>query len=189
MFPHPKSEKCPVKKIHANILRSALLTAALTSYSGINALESDTQQEITWSSDGGSSMSLIDGNRVWELAENVIIRQGTLEIVGDRAIIELDGSSNDLRRVTVHGTPVRYQQQLDESGTLVNGSSLTIEFYEDSTDQGMVIDLIGEASIASPDTTMRCATITYLADTDLIRDAQGPCQGSLSQSSSQGSSQ
>lgn len=143
------------------------------------ALESDTQQEIVWSAAGGSTMRLEGNIQIWELNDNVNVTQGTLKITGDQAVIELDAESNDLLRVTVNGTPVNYQQQLDESGALVTGSSLSIEFYRDSTDEGMIIELIGEAKIASPDTTMNCAAITYLADRDLIREAQGPCQGSL----------
>ncbi len=164
------------RKIFCSSLSCLLLCAQLP----VSALETDADQEITWSADGGSKMTLLDGMRIWELADNVIVRQGTLEIIGDQAVIEINGESNELQRVTVHGNPVRYQQQLDDSGALVIGSSLTIEFYEDNAGDGMVIDLVGDANIASPDTTMHCATITYLADTDLIRDAQGPCQGSLS---------
>ncbi|GIT21729.1 MAG: hypothetical protein CM1200mP40_14110 [Gammaproteobacteria bacterium] len=42
------------------------------------------------------------------------VTQGTLEILGDEAIFEYDANSNELTKVTVHGTPVRFQQQLDE---------------------------------------------------------------------------
>jgi hypothetical protein len=33
---------------------------------------------------------------------------------------------------------------------------------------------------------MNCAAITYLVDLDLIREAKGPCNGSLSSTSPQG---
>jgi len=144
-----------------------------------SALESDSEQAIDYKSDGGSNMRLEDGKRIWELLENVSVTQGSLQITGDRAIIELDAESNELLRVTVHGTPVNYQQQLNETGDLVTGSSTSLEFYEGELGQGMVLELIGEARIASPDTRMNCAAITYLADSDLIREAVGPCQGSL----------
>ena len=143
------------------------------------ALETDAQQEILWSADGGSTMHQEGNIQIWELNDNVNVTQGSLKITGDQAIIEIDAENNELLRVTVNGSPVNYQQQLDDSGAMVIGSSLSIEFYRDSIDEGMIIDLVGEARISSPDTTMNCAAITYLADRDLIREAQGPCQGSL----------
>lgn len=171
---------CPFQSKIRSLLLSALLMSALTP---ALALEADAQQEIEYSSDGGSSMRLEGGSRIWVLTDNVNVTQGSLQITGDEAIIELDAQSNELLRVTVHGSPVHYQQQLDETGARVTGSSLTLELYRDSTGEGMVIELVGEASIASPDTTMSCTSITYLADQDLIREAEGRCQGSFSPSS------
>lgn len=164
-------------------LRLLLSATTLLGFTQSVALESDAGQEIKFASDGGSTMRLEGTSRIWIWTDNVIMTQGSLEITGDEAILELDAETNDMLRVTMHGSPVTYQQQLDDSGSMVTGSSLTIEFYEDDTDQGMVIELIGEASIASPDTTMNCASITYLADRDLIREAEGRCQGSFSPSS------
>ena len=156
-----------------------LILVSLCSLSPLLALESDSRQEISWSADGGSTLRMEGNSQIWELNDNVNVTQGSLKISGNQAIIELDAETNELIRVTVNGSPVNYQQQLDDSGAMVIGSSLSIEFYRDSTDQGLIIDLIGDARIASPDTTMNCAAITYLADRDLIREAQGPCQGSL----------
>ena len=161
-------------------LRCVLLCLALlASLTPSSALESDAQQEIVWSADGGSTMHQEGNTQIWELNDNVNVTQGSLKITGDQAIIEVDAENNEILRVTVNGSPVNYEQQLDETGAMVVGSSLSIEFYRDSSDEGMIVDMIGEARIASPDTTMNCAAITYLADRDLIREAQGPCQGSL----------
>lgn len=165
------------------VLSLSLSTLMLSTLTPVAALEADAQQEIEYSSDGGSSMHLEAGSRIWVLTDNVNVTQGSLQITGDEAIIELDAESNELLRVTVHGSPVHYQQQLDNTGALVTGSSLTLELYRDNTDEGMVIELIGEAKIASPDTTMSCTSITYLADRNLIREAEGRCQGSFSPSS------
>jgi len=164
-------------------LRLLLSTATLLGAIQIAALESDAEQEIKFQSDGGSTMRLEGESRIWVWTENVVVTQGSLEITGDEAILELDAETSEMLRVTVHGSPVTYQQQLDETGALVTGSSLTIEFYRDDVDQDLVIELTGEAKISSPDTTMSCASITYLADRDLIRDAEGRCQGSFSPSS------
>lgn len=162
-----------------HLLIGAMMVIGL---SQVSALESDAEQEIEFSSDGGSTMRLEGSSRIWVWTENVIMIQGSLQITGDEAILELDAETGEMVRVTVNGTPVTYQQQLDNSGAMVTGSSLTIEFYEEEADQGMVIELIGEARISSPDTTMNCTSITYLADRDLIREAEGRCQGSFSPS-------
>lgn len=143
------------------------------------ALESDGGQDVRWSADGGSTMRVEAGVRILELTDNVKVTQGTLQITGNKAIFEYDVESNELLRVTVEGQPVNYQQQLDSAGALVTGQSLTLLYYQDAAGGGTVLELIGDAVIASPDTTMNCAAIVYLADQDLIREAQGPCQGSL----------
>ena len=51
--------------------------------------------------------------------------------------------------------------------------------YSDELDE-TILELVGNANIESPDSTMSCAAIIYIADQDLIREATGPCQGMLS---------
>ena len=97
----------------------------------ISGLESDKDQQVLWSSDGDSTMTIQGNIRVLEMSANVRVTQGTLEILGDEAIFEYDANSNELTKVTVHGTPVRFQQQLDEDGALVIGTSDTLLFYSD----------------------------------------------------------
>lgn len=156
---------------------SALITALLSLTT--QALESDGRQEVKWSADGGSTMRIEGNTRILELADNVNVTQGTLQVTGDEAVFEYDVETNVLLRVTVQGQPVNYRQQLDDEGAEVTGQSQTLLYYEDDEGGGIVLELIGDAVIASPDTTMNCAAIVYLADQDLIREAQGPCQGSL----------
>ncbi|MDD9890288.1 MAG: hypothetical protein OXU66_15325 [Gammaproteobacteria bacterium] len=143
------------------------------------ALESDKDQQVLWSSDGDSTMNIDGDTRILEMSDNVRVTQGTLEILGNEAVFEYQVSSNELTRVTVHGTPVRYQQQLDEDGTLVIGTSDMLMFYTDELDE-TILELIGNANIESPDSTMSCSAIVYISDRDLIREATGPCQGALS---------
>ena len=145
----------------------------------ISGLESDKDQQVLWSSDGDSTMTIQGNIRVLEMSANVRVTQGTLEILGDEAIFEYDANSNELTKVTVHGTPVRFQQQLDEDGALVIGTSDTLLFYSDELDE-TILELVGNANIESPDSTMRCEAIIYISDRDLIREAAGPCQGMLS---------
>jgi lipopolysaccharide transport protein LptA len=145
----------------------------------ILALEADRDQQVLWSSDGDSTMSIQGETRILEMRENVKVTQGTLEIFGNEAIFEYLVSTNELTKVTVHGSPVRYQQQLNEDGNLVTGTSDTLVFYTDELNE-TILELVGNANIESPDSTMSCASIIYIADRDLIREATGPCQGMLS---------
>lgn len=165
-------------QLHSHFPLLSLVALLLLSLP-VPALESDVAQDVRWSADGGSTMRVEGEVRILELTDNVKVTQGTLQITGDTAIFQYDVDSNVLLRVTVEGQPVTFQQQLDDSSTEVSGQSLTLLYYEDDAGGGTILELIGEAVIASPDSTMNCAAIVYLADQDLIREARGPCQGSL----------
>ena len=65
------------------------------------ALESDTDQRVSWSSDGGSTMNIVGESRILEMNTNVIVTQGSLEIRGAKAIFEYQASSNELTKITV----------------------------------------------------------------------------------------
>lgn len=144
---------------------------------GLHGLESDKRQSIQLSSDGGSTMSLSGDVRTVEMKTNVKVIQGSLQLNGDLAIFEYKAVSNELVRVTVHGSPVRYQQQLDEAGSIVTGTSDTLLLYTEPTTGSTLLELIGNANISTPDSSMKCASIVYLADQNIIREALGPCEG------------
>lgn len=141
------------------------------------ALESDKLIPWEWFSDGSTKMRIEGDHTIFEMSENVRVTQGTLEILGDQATIEISSSTNEISKVTVHGNPVHYQQQLDEDGGMVIGTSKTLIFYTDEIDGGSILELVDEASIKTPDSTMSCSSIIYAVDEGLIRDAPGPCTG------------
>lgn len=174
-----------MQRTSANRIATALfLMLSLLSRVSL-ALESDSSQEVQWDSGGDLTMRVEGDTRILEMTENVRVTQGSLEIIGSRAIFEYDAETNELRRVTIHGSPVRYRQELD-SGDLVSGISETMFLYRDEIEvQGTVIELIGNARIDSQDSSMSCAAIVYLAGQDLIREATGPCQGTLGSSDNQ----
>jgi len=149
----------------------SLLPAAST------ALELDKNARLIWSADGDSQMSINEGIRSWNLSDNVIITQGTLEIRGDAATIEHSVSTNEVTKVTVIGSPVYYQQQLDSSDEPVKGTSDSVSFYTDELDGTTVIELVGNAVLESPSSSFECSAIVYIAEQDLMRDTVGPCSG------------
>jgi len=145
-----------------------------------SAFAADAAGRVLWSSDGGSTMRIEGDTRTLEMQDNVKVTQGALVIKGDEAIFEYNAQTNDLRRVSVFGTPVHYEQQL-ETGELVTGSSESMFLYRDA-DGESVLEFRGSAVINSPESSMSCTAIIYLADQELIREATGPCQGTLSSS-------
>ena len=143
----------------------------------VDALESDREQQVTWSADGNSSMQIIENRRILEMTTNVIVNQGSLEIKGDQAVFEYEASTNELRKVQVYGSPVTYQQQLDEDQSMVRFSdSLTLS---NNDFEETILELYGNAKIQSPNSTISCQSIVYIVEKDLIREATGPCEGAL----------
>lgn len=145
------------------------------------ASSSNSTQNLSYSADGELTMTLTDGVRTLNLSENVIITQGTLRIVGDLAVLEFDEPTQELIKATVFGEPVNYTQALNSDSSGVQGNSDSIQLITEESTGVAVIELTGNAFIESPDTTMQCAAIVYLPDSDLIRKATGPCAGTLSQ--------
>ncbi len=143
-----------------------------------NAVESDREQQVTWSADGNSSMQIVENLRILEMTTNVIVNQGSLEIKGDQAIFEYEASTNELRKVQVYGSPVTYQQQLDEDESMVSGFSDSLTLSNNNFEE-TILELFGNAKIQSPSSTISCKSIVYVVEKDLIREAAGPCEGAL----------
>ena len=163
-------------------LRLAVIIIGCLSSTSSFSLEADKDQELLFSADGGSHMSIEGDIRLMEMSDNVIITRGTMVIRGDTATIESIISSGEVSKVTVLGTPVYYEQQLDSNDEPVKGSSNSISFYTDESDGSSVVELIGEAVIESPTSNFKCSAIVYIAEQDLIRDTQGPCSGAFNTS-------
>ena len=142
------------------------------------ALESDREQQVTWSADGNSTMQIIENLRILEMTTNVIVNQGSLEIKGDQAVFEYEASTNELRKVQVYGNPVTYQQQLDMDYNTVTGFSDSLTLSSNDFEE-TILELFGNAQIKSPNSTISCNAIVYIVEKDLIREAVGPCEGAL----------
>lgn len=135
---------------------------------------------VDWNLDGELSVTIVGDRRIVNMADNVRVTQGNLFITGDTAVFEYTIDTEELIRITMHGTPVEYQQQLDNDEGTVIGNSDTLILYSDELSDDSIIEMIGNAFIQSPTSTMKCATITYVTERDLIREAEGPCEGALS---------
>lgn len=155
--------------------RHQLLAALILLPGSSLALESDKLAPAYYEA-GNTKMRNEGDTRIVELSENVRVTQGTLEILGDQATIEINRITNVFSKITVHGNPAHYQQQTNEDGGVVIGTSKTLIFYTDDINGGSIVELLGEASIETPDSTMSCSSIIYNVDEELI-DSPGPCTG------------
>jgi len=143
-------------------------------------------EPLQWETGGELTMRIENNMRITELKQDVRLTRGSLLILGDSALLEFNLDRGDFDRVSVFGssdTPVRYSQALEDGEGEVAGSGESLVLFTDPATGETVIELTGNASIRSPDSAMNCAAITYISERDLIREAQGPCIGTLTQTS------
>ena len=151
----------------------SLLLTALAIHPAVLSLESDKNQDIIYSSLGGSTSRIENGIRIVTFEQDVKVAQGTLEISGDSARLESEVETGAVRRLSVTGSPARYRQQLDTEGNLVEGESESI-FY--SVEGEPVVEFIGSAVLKGANDILRCAAIKYYTDSQYT-ETTGPCQG------------
>lgn len=147
--------------------------------STVLAAENISSAPVEWTADGEFTVRIENDIRIVELQENVQVTQGGLEISGDQAIFEYTADTNDLIRVTVHGTPVQYQQAQENSEQLVTGSSDTIILYEDELTNNTLVELKGNATIQTADSITNCVELIYDTVLNIIPSSTPPCRGSL----------
>lgn len=144
--------------------------------------ESSMQDPVSYKHEGEFRTTIEGDFRIANMEGNVEVTQGSLIVKGAEARFEYTLDTEELVRVTVQGSPANYQQNLEEDGETVTGNSETIVIFADELTGETVVDMIGNAYIESPDSTMRCAKILYQTEQNLVRGT-GPCQGALSSSS------
>ena len=142
-------------------------------------MAAQSQSPVNWSADGELLITIENNRRILRMQDNVRISQNSIDISGNSAIFEYTLDTQELLRVTVLGTPVRYTQASESRAKPVTGKSDTLIFYEDELTADTIVEMIGNAFIKSPSSSMNCASIIYVAERDLVREAMGPCQGAL----------
>ena len=142
-------------------------------------MAAQSQSPVNWSADGELLVTVENNRRILRMQDNVRISQDSINISGSSAIFEYTLDTQELLRVTVLGTPVRYSQASESSAEPVTGKSDTLIFYDDELTADTIVEMIGNAFIKSPSSTMNCASIIYVTKRDLVREAVGPCQGAL----------
>jgi len=115
------------------------------------ALESDRLKPLEVNADSTDG-TLGDGTTV--LKGKVDVRQGSLLVQADSA--ELDKVEGRVRRVTLFGSPVLLQQEIEDQG-LVSARARRIE-YEVATG---IITLTGDADVNHPQYKVKGETLIY----------------------------
>ena len=155
-----------------------LLFSAIVLLPGI-LMAAQSQSPVNWSADGEMLVTIENNRRILRMQDNVRISQDGIDISGNSAIFEYTLDTQELLRVTVLGSPVNYTQASETDAEPVTGNSDILIFYDDELTEDTIIEMIGNAFIKSPSSTMNCASIIYITEQDLIREAVGPCQGAL----------
>ena len=78
-----------------------------------------------------------------------------LRVNANRLVIEYE--DRKVVRITAHGTPARYQQQLEDDQGLVKAHAQTIVYHTEDD----LVDLKGEASLTQQGSELTGALITY----------------------------
>ncbi|HIF17667.1 MAG TPA: lipopolysaccharide transport periplasmic protein LptA [Cycloclasticus sp.] len=110
-----------MKLIKCNI---ALITLALMAFSSpIWALSSDKQKPVEVEAD---SFNLDDSKKITVYSGNVIITQGSMEIMADKVTIY--GARGTTDKVIAIGKPVKFKQQPDGNQALTRGEAKRFEY-------------------------------------------------------------
>jgi len=124
--------------------------------------------------DGETTIETVDGLRVITLRDNVFVRQNAVELTGNVAVLEYN-LENQLQKVTLTGTPARFQQESDNPSAAMSGYSDTINYF---AGLDSVVEFIGTASFTQPGTSLLCAQIRHAIETGATSGQA--CSGSLS---------
>lgn len=93
---------------------------------------------------------------------NVIIRQGTLEILA--ATIQINAPGNEIHSIQATGSPVSLRQQM-ENGKLAQGKANTLQYFV--KDKRLVLQ--GNAELVQDKDTFTSNHIEYLPDSGQLR--------------------
>ena len=166
----------PNNRLAPNLLH--LIFPAIVVLPGM-LMAAQSQSPVNWSADGELLVTIENNRRILRMQDNVRISQDSINISGSSAIFEYTLDTQELLRVTVLGTPVRYTQASESSAEPVTGKSDTLILYDDELTEDTIVEMIGDAFIKSPSSTMNCTSIIYVTERDLVKEAVGPCQGAL----------
>ena len=163
---------------HRKTSQIILLAWAFFTCLSVSGQESDLDQPIIYTSQGGSTSRTENGVRTVTLENQVTITQGSLELTGDQAVYESDAESGTIQLITVTGAPAHYRQASDETGEMIEGDSDSIHYYVEGDEA--VVEFIGSATLTRTNDILSCASIKYYTDSRFT-ETTGPWRGRVEQ--------
>jgi len=124
-----------------------------------SALKSDVEQPVHIDADS-VTFNKTKGLAVYE--GNVSIIQGSLEIKAYR--IEINAPNNEISKITAKGSPVKFQQKMDD-GKMARGSAKLIQYQVKA--KRLVMD--GNASLSQHTDTFNSNHIEYSINTGELK--------------------
>jgi lipopolysaccharide export system protein LptA len=118
------------------------------------ALKSDVNRLVAI---GSRKQSLDMQNNVSTFTDNVVIKQGTIDIRADKVVVTQPGENQNKIYIEAFGDPVTFHQMQD-SGKPVKGHAQKVS-YDVAT---QLITLIGNAYLEQLDSNVKSDRITYL---------------------------
>lgn len=147
-------------KIHCILLTGLFLAAFLTVNFPALALSSDSEQPIHITSD---TQSLDLPNDVSVFIDNVIIKQGSIEIKANKVVVTRPDGEQKKTVMEGFGTPVTFQQMQD-NGKLVTGHGEKLRYQ--LANEFLV--LTGNAYLKQLDSNIEADRITYQVEKQLM---------------------
>lgn len=133
--------------------RALALVAALCCTPGALALSSDRDQPINIEANQAEADDL---RRVTVYRGDVVITQGSLEILGDVVTIHFD-ENQQMKKLVAQGKPASFKQKPDGNEALQNARARTLEFYADDD----TIVLLGDAVSWQGQSRIKAERIVY----------------------------
>ncbi|MFI0488026.1 MAG: lipopolysaccharide ABC transporter substrate-binding protein LptA [Yersinia sp. (in: enterobacteria)] len=137
-------------KIHHLLLASSLFTASLPVF----AVTGDTDQPVQV--DSVKQTLDVEANTI-TFIDNVIIKQGTIEIKADKVVVTRPGGDQNKMVIEGYGNPVTFYQMQD-NGKPIKGHGQKLR-YEVAND---FVVLTGNAYLEQLDSNIKGDRITYL---------------------------
>lgn len=129
---------------------------------------------------GASTIESAGNTRITTVREEVIIRQGLIEIIGDTARLEQDLETGDLIRVTVEGQPARFSRAGENGVEAITGHSASIIYYNETQADAVmsVVEFLGDAHFNRGRTSFQCSRVKHTIESGAT-DSPGPCSAIL----------
>ncbi|MES9897521.1 MAG: lipopolysaccharide transport periplasmic protein LptA [Sedimenticola sp.] len=116
------------------------------------ALQSDKNQPTQIEAD---SVEIDDGKGISIYKGNVVMTQGSIQFKADKVVVTQREEKAD--QITATGTPVQFQQEMDNNEGMVKGRSKRIEYEADSE----ILYMINDAVLTQNKDTFTSDRITY----------------------------